>query len=200
MTATPSTGTAAPRDIHLALGQTTALDDKTTVQLAEFIPDYIVVDGKVYSKTSDVVNPAVHLTVTSQKVKTNNTVNVWLPEIPGLAENQISPYNFEAKDLKIGYFTGLQVSYEPGQWAVWAGVILMGIGLTFVFYVVHSRFWVVPVRDGLGGITLWVGGSANRNRDAFEQKFQKVVEKIKEELRAKPQPGPRQTETTFAGK
>lgn len=200
VTATPSTGTAAPRDIHLALGQTTALDDKTTVQLAEFIPDYIVVDGKVYSKTSDVVNPAVHLTVTSQKAKTNNTVNVWLPEIPGLAENQISPYNFEAKDLKIGYFTGLQVSYEPGQWAVWAGVILMGIGLTFVFYVVHSRFWVVPVRDGLGGITLWVGGSANRNRDAFEQKFQKVVEKIKEELRAKPQPGPRQTETTFAGK
>ena len=90
-------------------------------------------------------------------------MNVWLPEIPGLAENQLSPYSFEGKDLKLGHYTGLQVSYEPGQWAVWAGVILMGVGLSFVFYVVHSRFWVVPARDSLGGITLWVGGSANRN-------------------------------------
>ena len=202
LTAAPSNGTSGPRDINLALGQTMALDNETSVQLAEFIPDYIVVDGKAYTRTSDVVNPAVHLVVTSQnaKAKTNASVNVWLPEIPGLAENQQSPYSFEAKDLKIGYFTGLQVSYEPGQWVVWAGVILMGIGLTFVFYVVHSRFWVVPVRDGLGSVTLWVGGSANRNRDAFEQKFLKVVEKIKEELHAEPPSVRRQAEKTFAGK
>ena len=202
LTATPSNGTVGARDINLALGQTMALDSETSVQLAEFIPDYIVVDGHVYTRTSDVANPAVHLVVTSPnaKAKTNSSVNVWLPEIPGLGENQQSPYNFEAKDLKIGYFTGLQVAYEPGQWTVWAGVILMGIGLTFVFYVVHSRFWVVPVRDGLGGVTLWVGGSANRNRDAFEQRFQKVVEKIKEELHAELQTRPRRTEATFAGK
>jgi cytochrome c biogenesis protein len=198
LTATPSNGTAGPRDIRLSLGQTLALDDETSVQLAEFIPDYIAMDGHVYTRTSEVVNPAVHLVVTSQKAKSG--VNVWLPEIPGLAENSRSPYSFEAKDLKIGSFTGLQVSYEPGQWAVWAGVILMGIGLTFVFYVVHSRFWVVPVRDGLGGITLWVGGSANRNRDAFEQKFQKVIEEIKKELSTAGKTGSRQTEVTFAGK
>ena len=45
----------------------------------------------------------------------------------------------------MGHFTGLQVSHEPGQWGVWAGVVLIGVGLAFVFYVVHTRFWVVPV-------------------------------------------------------
>ncbi len=198
LTATPANEKAGPRDISLALGQTIALDSQTSVQLAEFIPDYIAVDGKVYTRTNDVVNPAVHLIVTSQSAKAG--VNVWLPEIPGLAENEQSPYKFEAKDLKMGYFTGLQVSSEPGQWAVWAGVLLMGVGLTFVFYVVHSRFWVVPVRDRLGDITLWVGGTANRNRDAFEQRFQKIVEKIKAELKSQAKSDLHQPEATFAGK
>jgi len=59
----------------------------------------------------------------------------------------------------------------------------MAIGLTFVFYVVHMRFWVVPMHDATGRTLLWVGGTANRNRDAFEQKFKNVVEQIQKELK-----------------
>jgi cytochrome c biogenesis protein len=115
--------------------------------------------------------------------KTNKVVNVWLPEIPGIAENAASPYSFEPKELRTGLYTGLEVSHEPGQWAVWGGVVLMAIGLTFVFYVVHMRFWVVPVSDGRGHDWLWIGGTANRNRDAFEIKFKKLVEQIQVELK-----------------
>ncbi len=183
LNATPAHGaTRAPQEISLALNQTVALDADTSVQLAEFIPDYVVEDGHVYARSNDVVNPAVHLIVTSKQAGTR--VNVWLPEIPGIAENVSSPYIFEPKDLKTGFFTGLQVSHEPGQWAVWAGVVLMAVGLTLVFYVVHMRFWVVPVLDARGRLVLWVGGTANRNRDAFEHKFKKVVAQIQQELKS----------------
>ena len=165
---------AAPQEISLAMNQTVALDADTSVQLVEFIPDFVVQDGRVYARSKDVANPAVHMIVTSKKA--NTSVNVWLPEIPGIDENASSPYIFDPKDLKTGLYTGLQVSHEPGQWAVWAGVVLMAIGLTFVFYVVHMRFWVVPVVDARGRMALWVGGTANRNRDAFEHKFKNVVE------------------------
>ena len=77
---------------------------------------------------------------------------MWLPPLEGFAENAKAPYLFEALDLKPGYFTGLEVSHEPGQWAVWAGVVLMGIGLTFVFYVAHTRFWAVAVWDARGNL------------------------------------------------
>jgi len=110
-------------------------------------------------------------------------LQVWLPEMPEIDQNATSPYTFDPKDLKTGIYTGLQVSHEPGQFAVWAGVILMAIGLTFVFYVVHMRFWVVPVVDGRGRVSLWVGGTANRNRDAFELRFKNVVEQIQKELK-----------------
>ncbi len=180
--ATPNgTTQGTPREISLSLNQTVALDANTSVQLAEFIPDYTVQDGHVYARSNDVVNPAVHLVVTSKQASA--PVNVWLPEIPGIAENVSSPYSFEPKELKTGLYTGLEVSHEPGQWAVWAGVILMAIGLTFVFYVVHTRIWVVPVVDVRGNSALWIGGTANRNRDAFEERFKKVVEAIQAELK-----------------
>ena len=163
------------------MNQIVALDADTKVQLAEFIPDYVVQDGHVYARSNDVVNPAAHLIVTS--ARTNKVVNVWFPEIPDIAENSASPYILEPKDLKTGVFTGLEVSHEPGQWAVWGGVILMAIGLTFVFYVIHVRLWVVPVVDAEGRTMLWVGGSANRNRDAFEMTFKRFVEQIQKELK-----------------
>lgn len=181
LTAAPVNGKGAPQEISLAMNQTVALDADATVQLVEFIPDFVVQDGRVYARSRDVVHPAVHMIVTSKKA--NTSINVWLPEIPGISENASSPYSFEAKDLKTGLFTGLQVSHEPGQWSVWGGVILMAVGLTFVFYVVHLRFWVVPVFDARGQMSLWIGGTANRNRDAFEDKFKHVVEEIQKELK-----------------
>ena len=197
LTATPKNGTDA-REISLGLNQTVALDADTSVELAEFIPDYVVQDGRIYARSNDVVNPAAHLIVTSQKAKAS--VNVWLPEIPGFAENAASPYNFEPRDLKTVNYTGLQVSHEPGQWAVWTGVILMGIGLTFVFYMVHMRFWVVPALDARGRMVLWIGGTANRNRDAFEQKFRKLVEEIKKQLKPQLVASAATQARTFAGK
>jgi cytochrome c biogenesis protein len=203
LNAIPKGKTAEAQEISLGPNQIVSLDSDTKVQVAEFIPDFVVEDGHVYARSNDVVNPAVHLIVTS--VKDEKVVNFWLPEIPGVAENLSSPYDFQPKELKTGVFTGLEVSHEPGQWAVWAGVVLMAIGLTLVFYVVHVRYWVVPVKDACGNLALWIGGSANRNRDAFEQSFKRLVERIEKELKPNfeevaEQPGASLTKTTTAGK
>lgn len=180
LTATPAKG-GTPQEISLSLNQTVALDPDASVRLVEFIPDYVVEDGHVYTRSNEVMNPAVRLLVTFKSAKA--PVNYWLPEIPGIAENASSPYRLDPKQLKTEVFTGLEVSHEPGQWSVWAGVVLMAIGLTFVFYVVHMRIWIVPVKAADGSRALWIGGSANRNRDAFEHTFKILVEQIQKELK-----------------
>jgi cytochrome c biogenesis protein len=182
LSATLTANPADKKEVTLALNQSAELDDDTTVQLAEFIPDYVVRDNQVYTRTNNVENPAAHLIVNSRKSGQN--LNFWLPAIAGFAENEKSPYQFEAQDLKLGYFTGLDVSHEPGQWAVWSGVVLMGVGLIFVFYVAHTRFWAVPMRDARAQLNLWVGGTANRNREAFEDRFQQLTSKIEAELKS----------------
>jgi cytochrome c biogenesis protein len=82
----------------------------------------------------------------------------------------------------MGYYTGLEVSHEPGQWLVWAGCLLMGAGLFVAFYLVHMRVWITAVTDVRGNLVLWIGGQSNKNRDRFEQKFNELVDNIGSEL------------------
>jgi cytochrome c biogenesis protein len=189
LVATPSNGSGEKQEFGMTVNDTFQLDADTTVRFAEFFPDYAVRDGQVYKKSNYLENPAAHLVVTSKKA--GEDFDVWFPPMPDVADNSKAPYQIGATDLKMGHFTGLQVSHEPGQWGVWSGVVLMGIGLAFVFYVIHMRFWVVPVRDEkTGKSSLWIGGSANRNRDAFEQRFDHLVTLIEAELKTVPSSSP----------
>ncbi len=202
LTAAPRNG-GASKEIAIGPDETVRLDDETTVRLAEFIPDYVVSDGQVYSRSNELHNPAAHLVVESRKSGQNNSgqnINVWLPPIPGHEENASSPFAFEGKDIQMAYFTGLEVSHEPGQWGVWAGVVLMGFGLAFVFYFVHTRVWAVPVRDAGGRLMLWIGGTANKNKDVFEQRFRELVEQIAEEVKISAKTGADAPASAIAGR
>jgi cytochrome c biogenesis protein len=186
-----ASASADPKEIALTLGQTADLDAETTVRFTEFFSDYAVRDGQVYKRSNEVGDPAVHLIVTLRATSkatskaSSQSFDVWFPSIAEVADNTKAPYLLEPKDLKMGHYTGLEVSHEPGQWGVWTGVVLIGIGLAFVFYVVHMRFWAVPVRDErTGQISLWIGGSTNRNRDAFEQRFSELVEAVEKEVKS----------------
>ena len=46
------------------------------------------------------------------------------------------------------------MAHQPGSWLVWSGVVVMGIGLLFVFYLVH--------RAPMGGT-----GAVREDRQAF---------------------------------
>lgn len=178
--ATPKGAASEAREIVLEPGRPTALNPDTTVHLAQFVPDFVLAGREIRSRSDQPNNPAIQLRVESKK---SGAVTVWLfPRFPNFAHPDQSPYAFQFRDLEMGYFTGLQVAYEPGQWAVWAGVLLMGTGLIMAFYCVHVRYWAVPLSDDRGRLALWVGASASKNRDEFEAGFRRLVNEIEKEL------------------
>jgi len=177
--ATPNEGAA--REITLRMNEPVELDPSTTVTLAEFIPDFFIRDNQVFKRSDDVVNPAIRLQI--KKAGSDQAAIQWIfPAYNPVSQGQDAGYQFEFRDMQMGYFTGLEVSHEPGQWLVWAGCVLMGVGLFVAFYLVHMRLWVVAVPDAKGKLVLWIGGHANKNKDRFEQKFAEVVDGIREEL------------------
>jgi cytochrome c biogenesis protein len=174
------------QDLSLGLEKTAQLDAQTSVRLARFIPDFVVRDNQIYARSNQPDNPAIQLEVTSKNAK--EPALVWIfPQFANFNHESKSPYSFEFRDLQMGYFTGLQVSHEPGQWLVWAGCIVMALGLGTAFYVVHMRFWAIVVRDEQGRAALWVGGAANKNRAAFEQRFGKLLQELQTELKRESQ-------------
>ena len=176
---TPGNGTS--REITVRMNEPFELDANTTVTLAEYIPDFFIRDNQVFKRSDNPDNPAFRLQVRNRT--TGEDAKLWLfPSYGETAQGKKTNYSFAYRDMQMGYFTGLEVSHEPGQWLVWAGCLLMGAGLFVAFYMVHMRLWIVAVPNAKGKLVLWVGGQANKNRDRFEQKFSEVVNAIRTEL------------------
>jgi cytochrome c biogenesis protein len=179
LVATPDGGSS--REITLAMNEPMDLDANSSVTLAEYIPDFFVRDDQVFKRSDDPVNPAFRLQVKNKA--TGEDAKLWLfPAYNESAQGEKTNYSFQYRDMQMGYYTGLEVSHEPGQWLVWAGVLLMGTGLFVAFYLVHMRVWITAVPDARGRLVLWVGGQSNKNRDRFEQKFNELVDNIRTEL------------------
>lgn len=78
------------------------------------------------------------------------------------------------------YSTLLLVTKDPGVWVVWTGCILMLIGLTMSFCFAHRRLWVL-VTPHQQGSRILLGGTSNKQRPAFEQRFQELVARIEQD-------------------
>jgi cytochrome c biogenesis protein len=171
--------------LQLQMNRPVTLDNDATVALTDYIPDAFVRDGQVFKKSDDIENPAFGLEVKNRATAEVN--KVWLfPAQGAVLGGENLTYQFKnpasAQDIAWAAVTGLEVSHEPGQWLVWAGVLLMSAGLGVAFYMVHMRLWIVAIPDAKGKPVLWIGGQANKNRDRFEQKFNNVVDGIRNEL------------------
>jgi len=86
---------------------------------------------------------------------------------------------FSFGGLSSKMFTGLQVAKDPGVNIVWLGCTLMVIGLIMAFFLSHQRVWVRLAQGADGRVEVVLAGSANRNRLAFEKRFEKLQTGVK---------------------
>lgn len=85
------------------------------------------------------------------------------------------------------YSSLLLVTKDPGVWVVWIGCILMLVGLGVCFLLSHRRLWVYITPKGTRGARILVSGASNKNKPAFERRFQDLVVRVQQELPAPPQ-------------
>jgi cytochrome c biogenesis protein len=178
-TATPAKGGEAEA-VEVPLRGKATLADGESLSVLRWVPDYYVQDNEVYKKSDDAENPAVQLGLTNAQ---GETKKLWiLYSQMNSTRGQDAPYEFAIKSATWEKFTGLEVSHQPGQFGVWIGVVLMAFGLLIAFYTQHVRIWAAIAEDAEGGKLLWVGGTANKNRDRFQAKFDQIKTALQEEL------------------
>ena len=75
------------------------------------------------------------------------------------------------------YYTGLQVSRDPGVWVVYTGFILMIIGIYLTFFMSHQQVCVDVSCQGKKSRTL-VAGTSNKNKMGMQKKVTKLSERL----------------------
>ena len=84
-----------------------------------------------------------------------------------------------ATDLKARYYTGLQVTKDPGVWVVYTGFILMIIGCFITFFMSHQRI-CVEVINGRKRNKVMVAGISNKNKLGMQNKITWLYNKLNE--------------------
>ena len=89
-------------------------------------------------------------------------------------KQQKNEFSFIFKDFDSRYYTGIQVSRNPGVSIVWAGCILILVGFVLSLFFTHTKVWL-RISERKDGCEVKIAASVNRNRKDFEEKLEKLV-------------------------
>ncbi len=82
------------------------------------------------------------------------------------------------KEVEQKYFTGLQITRDPGVWYVYIGFILMIIGCWITFFMAHQSFFIEIEKDRDKAARISLSGTTNRNAQGLKLKLNTIVKKI----------------------
>lgn len=106
--------------------------------------------------------------------------NFWiLQKHPQLAEKPTGRHQFTIREIEPKYYSGLQVTKDPGVWVVWVGCIAMVVGFYLTFFMSHRRVWLKLTPQGEKTLVA-MAGSSHRNQAGFEKEFDKIERALKE--------------------
>jgi len=179
---TPQTG-GEPVKINLARNGSTTLPDGTKVDYEAFFPDFVLQGSKPDTRSAEYNNPAVKLNITQPdgEKKSAYAFGRKMPDnIPVGAP--VAGYKWRLAEFEKSPLAHvLSIKYDPfnAAFVAWyiGGFGLIG-ALCFVFFVSHKRVWALIEKTGERNFEVVLSGDANRNAQAFEDKFSKINRQI----------------------
>ena len=107
-----------------------------------------------------------------------SSVEVILPlKFPSFDKMRKGKTFIAVADFVPRYYTGLQVSKDPGVWVVYTGFILMIIGIYITFFMSHQQICVEVVSRGKEN-QITVAGTSNKNKLGMQKKVAKLAHVI----------------------
>ncbi|MEK6646811.1 MAG: cytochrome c biogenesis protein ResB [Candidatus Firestonebacteria bacterium] len=143
-------------------------------KVEDFLPDFAMDEHmKPFSKSEESNNPAVLISLFKND---KFYVSFWaFKNFPEYHVSKGLPYNFYFNDFKQVYYSGLQVTKDPGVPFIYIGSGLLLLGLMFSLLSYYRRVWIKIDKD-----TIYIGGYAHRNPVHFEKEFNQIIDKFKQ--------------------
>ena len=180
---TPQETGASPITLNLMRNGSANLPDGTRIDYEAFFPDFVLNGSQPDTRSAEYNNPAVKLNITTPDGETKSAYAFGrkMPDnIPVGAP--VAGYKWRLTSFEKSPLAHvLSIKYDPynAAFVAWyiGGFGLIG-ALAFVFFVSHRRIWALIEKTGGQTFEVILGGDANRNAPAFEDKFEKIRAEI----------------------
>lgn len=143
-------------------GETITLpDNQGTFKLEGLLPRYDFQEHNLGEALLGTVTP-----------NDKESFQVGLPlKFPSFDKMRKGPFAFLINEFEQRYFTGLQVTKDPGVWYVYAGFILMIIGCWITFFMAHQSFCIEIEKKEQDRLSITMTGITNRNNQGIKRKL-----------------------------
>ncbi|MBW2017014.1 MAG: cytochrome c biogenesis protein ResB [Deltaproteobacteria bacterium] len=98
---------------------------------------------------------------------------------PRMNPSAFKPYTFFLEDIESKFYTGLQVSRDPGVPIVWAGFIMIMAGLFVTFFLHPRRVWI-RLEEKKDGLQIDLAGRSPKNPVGLERELDRICRMIQE--------------------
>ena len=167
--------------LNLGLGEKTLLGDgQTEVEVIDFVPDFIIgEDGRVASRSNQPNNPAVLIEGRQQGER---LFAAWVfskfPDFGQMHSEKEHKFSFQFQSIESTEYSGIEMAKDPGVNFIWAGCILLTLGLFAAFFWTPAEIrTVLEPEQTLTLVT--AGGTSAKNKDAFQTEFDAIVEDLR---------------------
>lgn len=149
------------------------------IEFAGFTADFQITSEGITSKSDKLNNPAFLL----QFLRGDQVLgHQWLfARFPDVHAEERTPIAASFVSFEPYYYTGLQASKNPGSPFIWAGFIIMTLGLILVFYFNHRLIWATFVTRPGTQDELYIAGSCHKFKEQYKRDMKELAAKIKSE-------------------
>ncbi|NVL93466.1 MAG: cytochrome c biogenesis protein ResB, partial [Desulfobacterales bacterium] len=102
-----------------------------------------------------------------------------LKRVPKFNPGLFKPYYFKLNKIENKYYTGLQLSRDPGVSIVAIGSLFIVVGFFITFFSSHKRVWV-RLDEQEGGTRIMVSATSNRDPVGLKRETEHLLKHLKE--------------------
>ncbi|MBN2031932.1 MAG: cytochrome c biogenesis protein ResB [Deltaproteobacteria bacterium] len=99
-------------------------------------------------------------------------------KFPKLNPASFKPYTFFLNGTEARYYTGLQVSRDPGVPLVWTGFVTIIVGLFITFFLSHRMIWIQVSRLEKG-VNVALAGTSSKNSVGLSREIGRLIAQIR---------------------
>lgn len=169
----------SPPAVTLRLGEEAEVPGTPySLRILQFMPDFSMNDKQeIVSRSALPQNPAIQVLVS----KDGRPVKApWIFENDPIT--QMPPIQPDDEFVVVlaeyvpSFYTGLQVTYDPGADLFWIACAILVVGLMLLFYLNHRKVWVL-LSPAAAGTSITVGASSSRG-GSFEGEFLRLADAL----------------------